>query len=1049
MVGWLVRSCVHNTKIVLVAAAVLIGLGVWRVPQAEVDVLPEFAPVTVQVQTEALGLSAQEVEDLITSPMEQDLLNGVAWLAHIHSESVPGLSSIELTFEPGTDPLKARQVVQERMTQAFALPNVSQPPLMMQPVSSSGRVAMIGISSKTLTPMEIGVLARWTIRPKLIGIPGVANVAVWGQRERQVQVQVQPEQLRAKGVTLEQVIHTTGNALLVSPLSFLEASTPGTGGFIDTANQRLGVQHMMPIRDAAALARVVVEEAAGALQLGDVASVVEGPQPLIGQANVATGDGFILVVEKVPGANTLEVAEAVEDALATLAPGLKGLEVDTTVFRPATYVETAMANLRSAGLMGAALAVVALGALLLSWRRVVVAVVAITMSYLTATLLLSLAGVTLSVLVWAGLLLAVAVVVNDAVEASAATLRDPDAVEDPAQRASFAALVVGATIRSSRAMTYGTVTVLVVLVPMFVLGDLAGASFYPRAAVAAAAALLVSALVSLTITPVLCVLLLHKSTEPALARWWQRKHARRLQPMLRRPMPLFAVGLLGVAAVAVAAVPTQLDKKLLPDLREPHVLVRWDGPPGTALPEMTRIGARVSDELRGVPGVVNVGSHFGRAVTSDQAVGANAGMVWASISPEADYDRTVEAIEDVVAGYPGLDRQLITYSNQRVDSIATSDAAPVTVRVYGEDLTVLQQKAEEVRAAIADVEGVQAGRVSSAPAEPTILVEVDLAKAKNHGVKPGDVRRAATTLLAGIQVGSIFDNNKVFDVVVWSRPEARQNLTDVRNLLIDTPADGHVRLGDVADVKVAATPNTITHDGVSRRVDVTAQVSGRDLDAVLADVRNRLQGVDFPLEYHAEVLQDVSQQRADQRAAALVGAFAALGVFLLLQSAFGSWRLALVGLLALPLSLSGGLLVAWLGGGVLTLSSVLGLVGVVALAVRAMIALFLALERLRGEGALTGAELVGRATRERVLPTMATVVTTVLALLPLLVLGPRAGLEVLRPLAGVLVGGLLSTALVALFLLPALFLRFAPTRPARTPHDAGPSATADALTPGA
>ncbi len=472
------------------------------------------------------------------------------------------------------------------------------------------------------------------------------------------------------------------------------------------------------------------------------------------------------------------------------------------------------------------------------------------------------------------------------------------------------------------------------------------------------------------------------------------------------------------------------------------MLVRWDGAAGTALPEMNRIGTRVSDELRGIPGVVNVGSHFGRAVTSDQAVGANAGMVWASISPDADYDRTVAAIQDVTAGYPGLDQRLITYSNQRVNDIATSDSAPVTVRVYGDDLAVLQQKADEIRAAIAGVDGLESERVSSASAEPTIQVEVDLAKARVHGVKPGDVRRAATTLLAGIQVGSIFDNNKVFDVVVWSPPELRKNLTDVRNLLIDTPAGGHVRLGQVADVKIVGTPSTISHDAVSRRVDVTAQVSGRDLDAVLDDVRDRLATVKFPLEYHAEVLEDVAEDQADQRDLMLISGFAALGLFLLLQSAFGSWRLALVGLLALPLCLAGGLLVAVLDGGALTLSTVLGLVGVAAFGVRAMIALFQRLERLRGEGELTGPELVTRAAHDRVLPVLATSLTTVLALVPLLVLGPRSGLEILRPLAGVMAGGLISTALVVLLVLPPLFLRFTVARPGKAPRDAGPPAVA-------
>jgi len=1042
MIAWLVRSCVNNTKVVLVVAAIVMGVGVWHMPQSKVDALPEFAPVTVQVQTEALGLSAEEVEDLITAPLEQDLLNGVAWLAHIHSESVPGLSNIDLTFEPGTDPLKARQVVQERMTQAFALPNVSLPPLMMQPVSSSGRVAMIGISSKTLTPVEIGVLARWTIRPKLIGVPGVANVAVWGQRERQVQVQVDPDRLSAKGITLEDVIRTAGNALLVSPLSFLEASTPGTGGFIDTTNQRLGVQHRMPIRDAAGLGQVVVEEADGATQLHDVATVVEGPQPLIGQANVSTGDGIILVVEKLPGANTVEVARAVEDALATLAPGLEGVKVDTTVFRPASYVETGVANLRSAGLAGAVLAILALVAMLLNWRRALIAVVAIGLSYLTAATVLSLAGVTLNGLVWTGLLMTLAVVVNDAVDAAAAQLqgaRDPD---DPAPEEAFPALVARATIETSRAMTYGTVSVVVMLAPMFVLGGLAGASFYPPAAVAALTALLTSALVSLTVSPVLGVLLLRRASESPVGRWWQRVHARGLLPLLRRPVPLIGLAVLGLTAVAVAAVPTQLDKRLLPDLREPHVLVRWDGAAGTSLPEMNRIGTRVSDELRGIPGVTNVGSHFGRAVTSDQAVGANAGMVWASISPDADYDRTVAAIQDVTAGYPGLDQRLVTYSSQRVNDIATSDAAPVTVRVYGDDPAVLQQKADEIRAAIAGIDGVESERVSSQSAEPTIQVEVDLAKARLHGVKPGDVRRAATTLLAGIQVGSIFDNNKVFDVVVWSPPELRKSLTDVRNLLIDTPSGGQVRLGEVADVKIVGTPSSISHDAVSRRVDVTAQVSGRDLGAVLDDVRDRLATVTFPLEYHAEVLEDVAQERADQRDLMVVSGFAALGLFLLLQSAFGSWRLALVGLLALPLCLAGGLLVAALDGGALTLSTVLGLVGVAAFGVRAMIALFQGLERLRGEGELTGPELVTRAAHDRVLPVLATSFTTVLALVPLLVLGPRSGLEILRPLAGVMAGGLLSTAVVVLLVLPPLFLRFTVASPGKAPRDDGPPAVA-------
>jgi Cu/Ag efflux pump CusA len=322
-----------------------------------VEVLPEFTPTMVEIQTEALGLSAPEVEQLITVPMEQDLLNGVPWLDDIRSESVPGLSRIQLIFEPGTDLLLARQVVQERMTQAVALPQVSAPPLMVQPLSSMSRVMMARLSSDQVSPIDMSVIAHWTIRPRLLGVPGVANVSIWGQRDRQLQVQVDPQQLEEYGVSLLDVIETTGNALWVSPLTFLEASTPGTGGFIDTPNQRLGIQHLLPIKTADDLAQVplTTDDIGGensdeqVLRLSDVATVVEDHQPLIGDNISGDGDGdLLLVIEKFPDANTLEVTQGVEAALAALAPGLTGIEVDTSVYRPASSIETAVGNVGAA-----------------------------------------------------------------------------------------------------------------------------------------------------------------------------------------------------------------------------------------------------------------------------------------------------------------------------------------------------------------------------------------------------------------------------------------------------------------------------------------------------------------------------------------------------------------------------------------------------------------------------------------------------------------------------------------------------------------------------
>src|SRR5215212_8280088 len=350
MIRSIIRSSLQLRYLVIVLAVALMVVGVGQLTRMPVDVLPEFSPPYVEIQTEALGLSAQEVEQLITLGLEQDLLNGVPWLSSIHSESLPGLSSITLIFEPGTDLIRARQMVGERLAQAFALPHVSKPPSMIQPLSSTGRIMIVGLSSKDLSLIQMSVLARWTIAPRLMGVPGVANVAIWGQRDRQLQGLVDPTRLRDKKVSLLQVLETTGNALWVSSLSFVEASTPGTGGFIDTANQRLGIRHILPIVSPKELAGVPIEDAKD-IKLSDVANVVENHQPLIGDALTGEGPSLLMVVEKFPGANTLEVTRGVEDAMAELGPGLPGITVDSSIFRPAVFIETSISNIGLAAII--------------------------------------------------------------------------------------------------------------------------------------------------------------------------------------------------------------------------------------------------------------------------------------------------------------------------------------------------------------------------------------------------------------------------------------------------------------------------------------------------------------------------------------------------------------------------------------------------------------------------------------------------------------------------------------------------------------------------
>ena len=419
---WIIESSLRFRLLVVAAVAALTGFGFAQLRSMPVDIYPEFTPTQVEVQTEALGLSAEEVEQLITVPLEQDLLVGVPFLDEIESASLPGLSSVLMTFEPGTDLLDARQVVQERLTQAVGvagLPNVAKPPQMIQPVSANRRVSMIKLSSESLTPIDVSVLARWVISPRLMGVPGVANVTVWGFRDRQLQVLVDPERLQESGTTLAQVIDTAGNALEVSPLSFLEASTPGTGGFIDTVNQRLNIFHQLAITTAEELSQVPLESAtpgeATSTTLGDVTTVVEDSQPLIGEA-ICPGDErcLFLVVEKFPDANTVEVTDGVNAALDAMQPGLGDIRIDSTIYRPASFIESSFQNLGWALLAGGLLLLLVIGAFFWDWRRALISLAAIAASLGAAVAVLYLRGTTVNLMVVAGLVLGLTAVIHDA-----------------------------------------------------------------------------------------------------------------------------------------------------------------------------------------------------------------------------------------------------------------------------------------------------------------------------------------------------------------------------------------------------------------------------------------------------------------------------------------------------------------------------------------------------------------------------------------------------------------------------------------------------------
>ena len=1016
MIGSVVSSSLRLRALVVVVAAIVMTVGIVSLRKMPVDVYPEILPVTVNVQTEALGLSAAEVEQLITVPIEADLLTGTPWVSAMRSESVPGLSSIELTFKRGTNPMHARQVVQERLTQAHALPNVSKPPRMLQPLSSTNRVMLIGLSSKTQSLIEMSVLARWTIRPRLMGVPGVANVAIWGQRERQLQVQVDPARLRDNKVSLIQIVKTTGNSLWYSPLSFLESSVAGTGGFIETPNQRIGVRHVLPIAKATDLAKVPVEGTS--IPLNRVANVVEDHQPLIGDGLNGSGPGLLLVVEKLPGVNTLEVTDAVLGALGALKPGLGGIEFDPDVYLPARYIRTAIGNVAGGLLVALILVALVLLALSYDWRAALVGVLAIPISLLAAVMVIYYSGATINVMVLAGLVIALGIVVDDGVVFATNLLRRLRS----GSATSMVRAILDASAESRRSIVFATVIVMLSLLPLLFMTGAAGAFVKPLV-MGYGLAVLASLVVAATLTPALSLILFGKTgpmRREAPFTVWLAERASRLSPAVPRAAIVVAVL---VAVVGIALVP-RLRVPTAPNFMEHDLLVHWDAMPGTSRAEMNRIMERVARELRAIPGVRNVGGHVGRAVLADQVVGIHSSELWVGVDAKANYDVTVAAVQQVVDGYPGIDADVMTYLRARFgDALARTDE-PIVARLYGQRLDVLHAEAEKMKSALAGIDGIVEPRLHTESTEPVVEIEVDLEAAKNNGVKPGDVRRAAATLIAGIEVGNLFEEQKMFEVVVWGEPRIRHSIEAIRNLLVDTPGGGHVRLGDVAKVQIVAAPDLIQRENVARYIDVVADVKGRPVTAVAADVSAKLRNTPFPLEYRAELLGDFATQEMARQRVMWVALAAAIGVLFVLQAVLGGWGIALAFLLSLPIALAGGVVAGAATGNALSLGSVAGLLAVLGLTVRNGILLVQRYRDLHREGLEFGPEMVQQGVRERAGSILMSALASAVALVPFVVLGAKPGQEILGPMAAVILGGLVTSTLYSLSVLPALFARF-------------------------
>lgn len=1013
MIRWLIERCLHGRVLVVFLSAVLLAAGLTAGQDAPIDAFPEFAPPFVEVQTEAPGLSSLDVELLVTTPLE-NVLAGVPFVKTVRSKSVMGLSAVVLLFDRSVDLLVARQLVQERLARgASLLPASARPPVMMAPLSSTSRALKVGVTSKSLSQVQLTELVRWTLRPRLLAIPGVANVAVWGSREREYHVELDVARMQANGVTADEVLRSVRGG-----------TQPLAGGFIDGPNQRLPLTQSAPVSSLGQLASLPVATRGGAvIRVDDVATVRDTFAPPIGDAVVNDVPGLLLIVEKQPWGNTLAITKRVDEVLAAVAPALPEVTFDAHIFRPAAFIERSISNLEEALLIGCVLVVAVLWLFLWNWRTALISSLAIPLSLAAALLVLRALGGTLNTMILAGLVIALGEVVDDAiidVENIYRRLRENAGLTT---KRNVIAVVLDASVEVRSAVVYATIIVVLVFLPVWFLGGLSGAFFRPLA-MAYGLAVLASLVVALTVTPALSLLLLPRSSLEAshapLLVWLTARYDALLPRLLERPKAVMTGAGVVMALAAVSA--GALSTSFLPDFKENDFLMHWVAQPGTSLSALRRTTERVSVELRAIPGVTSFGSHLGRAEAADEVVGPNFGELWIHVDDAVPHEAVSARVLDVIGRYPGIRRDLETYLRERVREVLTGAPGAVVVRIFGPDLTTLRSSAQTLATALRGVPGVSAVRVEQQVLVPEVRAAVR-PEAAALGFLAGDVRGAIDLFVRGQRVGELIESGRNVPVVVSGPPAVREDVTSLRAVQVDAASGARARLGEVAAITIEPTPNLVPHEDVSRRIDVSIDVAG-DLSPVAAAVEAVVAKTSWPVAHHAEVLGEWKERAAATRRLGGLGVLSLLLVLLVLYMDLQSIRRTALVAASLPFALVGGAIGAWVSGGVLSLGSMVGLVTVLGIAARNGILLATHYRQLESEGVPFGNALIRRGSLERLGPILMTAFATGLALVPLVLAGNAPGHEIEHPMAVVVLGGLVSSTVLNLLVLPVVYLRF-------------------------
>src|SRR5215467_14441130 len=1034
----LIRFAIRFRGVVVGLAVVLLGYGVLSVTRAKYDVFPEFAPPQVSIQTEGPGLTPEQIETLVTQPIE-NAINGVPGVQTLRSSSIQGLSVVTVIFDPASDVYRDRQLVAERLAiAARQFPTGTQPPAMTPLTSSTSTVLVLGLTSDKRSLMDLRTIADWTLRPRLLTVPGITKVSVFGGEVRSIQVAVHPDELIRYNLGFNEV---------------LGAARKATGirgaGFIDTANQRIVFQSEGQSLKADDIARtVLVNEGALSLRLANVADVVDAPEPPIGGAAIMGQPGVILVVSAQYGANTLEVTRLVEDTLADLRRGLEkdGVALHADLFRPADFVETATTNVRDSLFLGGVLVVIVLFLFLFDLRTAAICCTAIPLSLLTAVIVLTAFGVTLNTMTLGGLAIAVGEVVDDAVidvENIVRRLRQNS--HDPNPR-STARVILDASLEVRGAVVYASFAVILVFLPVITLPGIAGRLFAPLG-FAYVLAILASLLVALTVTPALCMILLAKKAresndavvrDPPVVNWTRRHYKHLLRGIVAHPKSAIAVAAL--VTLAGSAVLPFFGAAFLPEIKEGHFTLHMSAVAGTSIAESQRLGGLVTGALTELPMVRSVAQRIGRAEKAEDTWGTHYSEFEVALKAGLSGDEIEQAQADLrkaLTQFPGVNFALKTFLTERIEEILSGYTASVVVNIFGNDLDLLDLVARDVARVIGGIYGATEVQLQSRPGMPQLTIRLRRQDLERWGFDVIDVLDVIRAAYQGDVVGQTYEGNRVFNVIVTLDPQNRNDIMKVGNLSLRTPGGTYILLSQIADIYQSAGRYQVAHLGAQRLQTVTANVAGRDVAAFVQDAKAVLAGnVELPSGVYVEFAGSAEAQAQSRRDLFFLSGIAGVAIVLLLSIVTRNWRNLVLVLVNMPFALVGGVLAVFATGGQLTLGAMVGFVTLFGITLRNSIMMISHYEHLvEVEGLRWGVEAAIEGAGDGLAPILMTSLVTALGLLPLAVGMDDPGREVQGPMALVVLGGLLTSMALNLLILPALALHFGRFEPADDEFD--------------